>query len=56
MQLDTYSKQPDNAKIAFVHAAPGFVATNWGTEMPWWIKGPIRALQVSGGRVRCGRL
>ena len=32
-------------KINFIHASPGFVASNWGTEMPWFLKGPIRAIQ-----------
>lgn len=31
-----------------MHAAPGFVNTNWGTEMPWYIRGPVRVLQVLG--------
>lgn len=32
----------------FVHAAPGFVATAWGTEMPWAVRGVVRALQRLG--------
>ena len=39
---------PVAQQLAFVHAAPGFVNTNWGTEMPWYIRGPVRALQVLG--------
>ncbi len=34
--------------VTFIHAAPGFVATNWGTEMPAWLRLPIRALQIFG--------
>jgi NAD(P)-dependent dehydrogenase (short-subunit alcohol dehydrogenase family) len=38
----------EHANIAFIHAAPGFVATNWGTELPWYFRGPVRALQCLG--------
>eukprot|EP00455_Lapot_gusevi_P047554 TRINITY_DN643_c0_g1_i3.p1 TRINITY_DN643_c0_g1~~TRINITY_DN643_c0_g1_i3.p1 ORF type:complete len:301 (-),score=76.04 TRINITY_DN643_c0_g1_i3:30-932(-) len=31
--------------ISFTHAAPGAVNTAWGTEMPWYLRGPIRLLQ-----------
>ncbi len=48
LAMDAWSKQKDNEKIAFIHAAPGFVATRWGTEMPWYIRGFVRALQVFG--------
>lgn len=33
-------------KLSFIHAAPGAVNTNWGSEMPWYLKGPIRTFQV----------
>ncbi len=46
--MDAFSQQPENIKITFIHAAPGFVATRWGTEMPWYIKGPVRALHLFG--------
>ena len=46
--LDALAKQSANANIVFVHAAPGFVKTSWGTEMPWFLRGPIRALQLIG--------
>lgn len=48
LALDAMARAPGNEGMAFIHAAPGFVATNWGTEMPWWLRGPIRALQASG--------
>ena len=35
--LDAFAVQSTNANIAFVHAAPGFVQTSWGTEMPWYL-------------------
>eukprot|EP00048_Salpingoeca_helianthica_P015573 m.227462 g.227462 ORF g.227462 m.227462 type:complete len:323 (+) comp17220_c0_seq1:179-1147(+) len=35
----------EHPSISFTHAAPGAVKTNWGTEMPWYLRGPIRALQ-----------
>lgn len=44
--LDSLS---DNApKVSFFHAAPGFVSTNWGTEMPGIIRCLVRGLQVFG--------
>ena len=46
--LDVLSRCNVNAGINFIHAAPGFVNTNWGTEMPWYLKGPIRAMQKLG--------
>ena len=42
-------------EISWAHAAPGFVNTNWGTEMPWYIKGPVRFLQIFGrSKELCG--
>lgn len=35
LALERFSADPRNAKIEFVHAAPGAVATNWGSEFPW---------------------
>ena len=46
--LDSFARNQDNENINFIHASPGFVNTNWGTEMPWYIKGPVRALQIFG--------
>jgi hypothetical protein len=53
----------EHEDVSFVHQSPGFVKTNWcrprspplliccfvfrGTEMPWYLKGPIRV------RLRC---
>lgn len=43
--------------IVVAHAAPGFVNTSWGTEMPWWLRGPIRILQPLGrSPQKCGTL
>ena len=36
--------------VAFLHAAPGFVATRWGVEMPTPIRWLVRGLQAMGGR------
>jgi len=46
--LDAFAKKRENAGVTFVHASPGFVNTNWGTEMPWVIKSAVRVLQVFG--------
>jgi len=32
-------------KITFSHVAPGFVATSWGTELPWYLRGMTRVVQ-----------
>lgn len=37
-----------NPGVNFTHAAPGFVSTNWGTEMPLPIRWAVRALQIFG--------
>jgi len=34
------------SRVAFIHHSPGFVATNWGTEMPCYIRGPVRVFQA----------
>mmetsp|Transcript_5764 Transcript_5764/g.12324 ORF Transcript_5764/g.12324 Transcript_5764/m.12324 type:complete len:318 (-) Transcript_5764:2051-3004(-) len=46
--FDRMAKQHSNLGINFVHASPGFVASNWGTEMPFFLKGPIRLMQKMG--------
>ncbi|ETV70761.1 hypothetical protein, variant [Aphanomyces astaci] len=38
LMLDAWSQDDANAGVAFGHAAPGIVATNWGTEMPWAVR------------------
>jgi NAD(P)-dependent dehydrogenase (short-subunit alcohol dehydrogenase family) len=45
---DKFSR--DNTSVTFVHAAPGFVSTNWGTDMNPVVKGSIRCMQAIGGR------
>jgi len=35
-------------EVTFAHAAPGFVNTNWGTEMPTLIRWAVRCLQPLG--------
>jgi NAD(P)-dependent dehydrogenase (short-subunit alcohol dehydrogenase family) len=40
----------DHRSIAFCHAAPGFVNTNWGTELPWAAKLLLRPIQAAFGR------
>jgi hypothetical protein len=51
LTLDTFSRQEENKGITFIHAAPGFVKTNWGTEMPFVLRMAIRGLQVFGRSV-----
>jgi NAD(P)-dependent dehydrogenase (short-subunit alcohol dehydrogenase family) len=40
----------DHPTLAFCHAAPGFVNTNWGTELPWAAKLLLRPIQAAFGR------
>lgn len=46
--FDGLARRPGNEGISFVHAAPGFVNSNWGTEMPWFLRAAIRCLQPLG--------
>ena len=48
--FDKLAKQPSNQGINFIHSAPGFVASNWGTEMPAYLRAPIRLMQKIGGK------
>lgn len=53
--LEHLSKDAANKDVLFVHAAPGFVSTRWGTEMPWWLRAGIRVLQQFGRSIEdCG--
>ncbi|ETV99688.1 hypothetical protein H310_07753 [Aphanomyces invadans] len=55
LMLDAYSQAPANAAIAFGHSAPGFVATNWGTEMPWAIRMILKPLKLlAKSKTDCG--
>ncbi|KAG7346444.1 short-chain dehydrogenase [Nitzschia inconspicua] len=38
----------ENPNIRFVHASPGFVNTNWGTEFHPFLRGVVRLLQRLG--------
>ena len=44
--VDALSREHANAGVTFVHAAPGAVSTNWGTELPAPIRLPLRVLQA----------
>ncbi|GMH83296.1 hypothetical protein TrST_g4335 [Triparma strigata] len=52
--LDVMSRRNDNIKWG--HAAPGFVNTKWGTEMPIVLRMVIRTMQKAFGRdkFKCG--
>eukprot|EP00606_Chrysophyceae_sp_TOSAG23-5_P000713 GSChrysophyteH2.ASY1.ANO1.424.1 assembled CDS len=43
---DSLARQ--HPSVNFTHAAPGFVNTNWGTEMPLLVKFFLRPLQLLG--------
>ena len=42
---ESLSREAGNERISFVHAAPGFVATSWGTELPWAVRCLTRLAQ-----------
>lgn len=44
--MDSLSRE--NPNVTFTHACPGFVDSNWGTELPWILRGPVRFLQLFG--------
>lgn len=46
LSAEALSREADNKDILFVHAAPGAVATNWGSDFPWYLKGPIRFIKT----------
>lgn len=48
--FDKLACNPANSNVNFVHAAPGIVASNWGTEMPVWLRMPIRGMQKVMGK------
>ena len=53
LMLDSFAQR--NKNISFIHAAPGFVATNWGSEFPYVLKVLVRGLQVFGMSLeQCG--
>ncbi len=46
-----------NPTLTVAHAAPGFVNTNWGTEMPWYLRGLVRMVQPFGRDLeKCGEI
>ncbi|KAH9150435.1 hypothetical protein AeNC1_019321, partial [Aphanomyces euteiches] len=46
LMLDAWSEKADNSGIAFAHSAPGVVATNSGTKMPWAIRLILKSLRA----------
>ena len=50
--MDSLSRQPENSNIVFVHAAPGFVNTNWGKELNAVLRAFVRFIQPLGRRPR----
>lgn len=45
--FDSLARQPGNAGITFIHAAPGFVATPWGADFPGPLRLAVRLLQAA---------
>ena len=43
--FDYMARQPNNQSIQFIHAAPGVVNSNWGTEFPWYLRYMVRGMQ-----------
>lgn len=46
--FDALARRPGNERINFIHASPGFVNSNWGTEFPWYIRSVVRCMQPLG--------
>ena len=44
--MDTMARE--HPKLSFIHSAPGFVNTNWGTELPVVLRGLVRCIQPLG--------
>ncbi|EFC39023.1 FabG domain-containing protein [Naegleria gruberi] len=45
LAMDQLSKEEGNQNIAFIHQAPGFIATQWGREMPAVVRWTTRFFQ-----------
>ena len=43
---DSLAAAQGNEHLLFVHAAPGFVRTAWGTQLPLPVRGLVRCLQT----------
>lgn len=48
LALDVMALQEENQGIHFVHASPGFVNTNWGTELNPILRTMVRMIQPLG--------
>ena len=48
--FDALGRRKENEKLNFVHAAPGFVNSNWGTELPWYARALVRCAQPLLGK------
>eukprot|EP00566_Odontella_aurita_P018650 CAMPEP_0113527464 /NCGR_PEP_ID=MMETSP0015_2-20120614/1309_1 /TAXON_ID=2838 /ORGANISM="Odontella" /LENGTH=323 /DNA_ID=CAMNT_0000425899 /DNA_START=13 /DNA_END=984 /DNA_ORIENTATION=- /assembly_acc=CAM_ASM_000160 len=46
--FDALARRPGNDNINFVHASPGFVNSNWGSEFPWYLRSVVRCMQPLG--------
>ena len=42
--MDANARDPANANITFIHAAPGIVATRWGSDFPWPLRMLVRVM------------
>jgi NAD(P)-dependent dehydrogenase (short-subunit alcohol dehydrogenase family) len=45
-QLSLEFSGPVGSRISFIHAAPGFVNSNWGNSFPWYLKYVVKALKI----------
>lgn len=45
-QLSREFSGPVGSRISFIHAAPGFVNSNWGNSFPWYLKYVVKALKI----------
>lgn len=48
--FDKLAQRQEQQKINFIHSSPGFVASKWGTEMPTYLRAPIRIMQKMVGK------
>lgn len=46
--VEAQAGETSNNGVLFLHAAPGFVNTRWGVEMPWYVRYLVRAIQPLG--------
>jgi len=49
--IQYFASQPENANVSFIHAYPGYVKTNIGDNLPFYVRLPMKALTVFRSKI-----